>query len=294
MDHKMFLANLAPSLKVQLTARKHTQVYARLAFHVGSIVALAVYIAAGQPMWWAVIPVLGVMLAFMFTIEHEATHTTIHSNATVNDWIGRICGFIILLPFEWFRWFHMAHHRYTNEPGKDPELAGGERPSTRLSWAWHVSGIPYWFAEVQVLLRLASGGATDGFLPPKAIARTVREARIMLALYVVSLASLYVSPLLFWVWLLPVFIGQMALRVFLLAEHVDCPHVTNMFENTRTTFTTRLVCLITWNASYHIEHHTYPTVPFYNLPLLHQAMRQELKVTADGYAKFTKDFLLQH
>jgi fatty acid desaturase len=86
----------------------------------------------------------------------------------------------------------------------------------------------------------------------------------------------------------------MALRVFLLAEHVDCPHVTNMFENTRTTFTTRLVCLITWNASYHIEHHTYPTVPFYNLPLLHQAMRQELKVTADGYAKFTKDFLLQH
>jgi fatty acid desaturase len=91
-----------------------------------------------------------------------------------------------------------------------------------------------------------------------------------------------------------VFIGQIVLRIFLLSEHVDCPHVTDMFENTRTTFTTRLMRLITWNASYHIEHHVYPTVPFHNLPRLHEHMRSNLKMTADGYTRFTRDFLARH
>jgi fatty acid desaturase len=65
----------------------------------------------------------------------------------------------------------------------------------------------------------------------------------------------------------------------------------DMFLNTRTTFTTALVRFLAWNMPYHTEHHVFPQVPFHRLPDLHARMRAHLRVTADGYAAFTKDYL---
>ncbi len=48
---------------------------------------------------------------------------------------------------------------------------------------------------------------------------------------------------------------------------------------------------LAWNMPYHVEHHVYPQVPFHRLPELHRMMRDALKVTADGYAGFTRDYL---
>ena len=69
------------------------------------------------------------------------------------------------------------------------------------------------------------------------------------------------------------------------------PRVANMFQNTRTVFTTALVRFLAWNMPYHVEHHVYPAVPFHQLPALHRLMRDELRVTAAGYAAFTKGYL---
>jgi fatty acid desaturase len=85
--------------------------------------------------------------------------------------------------------------------------------------------------------------------------------------------------------------GQPFLRLFLLAEHTNCPHVDNMFENTRTTFTTKLVRLVTWNMPFHAEHHALPTVPFHKLPELHDAVRAHLKTTAEGYRQFNEELI---
>lgn len=292
MDHKDFLQALPDQTRAALTARDDRPTIIRLATHGGAIMLLAAYILLGLPGWFIAIPVLGALLAFLFTIEHEATHQNLLGNGEINDWIGRICGFVIVLPFQWFRYFHMAHHRYTNIAGKDPEIAGGPRPNTRRAFFWHVSGIPYWLAEGRVLMRLASRhGQMDDFIPAKGQSRTRTEARVMLAGYALAVISLLFSPALLWIWIVPVVIGQMLLRVFLLAEHADCPMVANMLENTRTTFTTRLMRWISWNASYHVEHHVYPTAPFHKLPELHRIIRQELRVTDDGYTAFTRNFL---
>jgi fatty acid desaturase len=237
------------------------------------------------------IPVQGVMIAFLFNVAHEATHKSLLIDERTNDWVGRVAGAMIALPFEWFRWFHMAHHKYTNDPQHDPELQGGDKPETTAQFAYHVSGVPYWVSQARVLVRLALGDTTDSFLPGSAMARTQREAQILLGIYAVTLVSLIFTSVLFWVWLLPVALGQVALRVFLLAEHADCPDTEDMFANTRTTMTNRLVRWVTWNASYHVEHHAYPTVPFHNLPDLHQLMKAELRVTSEGYGAFTQDFL---
>jgi fatty acid desaturase len=230
------------------------------------------------------LPVQGVLLVFLFTLEHEATHRTPFANAGLNDWIGRACGLVLVLPFEWFRYFHLAHHRFTNLPGHDPELEG-EKPQGLWRWVWHVSGLPYWISEARLTLGRAP------YLPAPAPPRMARETRVMLALYALGVLSLFFTPVLLWLWVLPVLLGQPVLRLYLLAEHGDCPFVANMLENTRTTFTNRIVRFLAWNMPYHVEHHSYPAVPFHQLPALHAAIRSHLKVTAHGYASFTRSYL---
>lgn len=290
MDHRDFLHALPAATKASLTAKSNRAGLWHLAGHLAAVLICGGLIAAKMPGWPLLLPVQGVLIVFLFTLEHEATHKTPFASEQLNEVVGHLCGFLLLLPFQWFRYFHLAHHRWTNIADKDPELAG-EKPATRGAWAWHVSGLPYWIAEVRLLVDLARGQGGADYLPSTALPRIIREARWMLAGYALVGLSLLSSPLLFWVWLLPVLLGQPALRLYLLAEHGDCPQVANMFENTRTTFTTALLRFLAWNMPYHVEHHVYPAVPFHKLPQLHQLMREELRVTADGYAAFTKDYL---
>jgi len=293
MDHRAFLSGLPAEVKADLTATSDVRGLRHLAGHAGAILLVGLLIGLRVPFWPLLLPVQGVLIVFLFTLEHECTHRTPFRTPALSDWVGRIEGLLILLPFEWFRYFHLAHHRHTNIPGRDPELAT-EKPATVAAWIWHVSGIPYWWAGARLLVRLCLGRERADYLPEGALPRVTREARVMAALYAVAALSLFASPLVLWVWWAPALIGMPALRLYLLAEHGDCPFVANMFENTRTTFTNRIVRALAWNMPYHVEHHVYPMVPFHRLADLHHLMRDELRVTADGYASFTRDYLARH
>jgi len=289
LTHAEFLTSLAPDTRAVLTARSRWHGLAHLAGHLGAIALTGAGIAAGVPFWPLLLPIHGVLIVFLFTLEHECTHRTPFASDRLCDWIGHATGALILNPFLWFRYFHLAHHRFTNVAG-DPEL-DSPKPETRAQWLWHVSGLPLWWGSLHLIARLALGRERPVYLPERARPRAEAEARLLLALYALALASLLVSPLVFWLWLLPILLGQPALRLYLLAEHGDCPRVADMFANTRTTFTTSAIRFIAWNMPYHVEHHVFPSVPFHALPDLHRLIRDHLRVTANGYLAFTRDYL---
>lgn len=289
-DHKEFLSAVPVDLREAMTRTTNREALWHLALHLGLILGMGGLIGLGVPGGWLLLPVQGVLIVFLFTLEHEATHRTPFTNARLNEWVGFVSGFLILLPFQWFRYFHLAHHRWTNIEGKDPELAGG-KPETTLDWMLHVSGLPYWWAEIRLMAALVWGRAEGEYLPEGAKKRVIFEARGMVVGYLIVAINPVLWPLLWWVWILPVLLGQPFLRLYLLAEHGDCPQVANMFENTRTTFTNRIVRFLAWNMPYHTEHHVWPAVPFHRLPDLHGMMRDDLKVTADGYAAFSREYL---
>ena len=285
-DHKTVIAALPADLRDRLTRLSNARGLRHLILHLAAIGVTSTLIFT--PFWPIALPAQGLFLIFLFTLEHEATHRTPFASPALNDWVGRACGLVLVLPFEWFRYFHLAHHRHTNLPGLDPEL-DGPKPATLRQWLLHVSGIPYWRAAVVLLISLALGRTRAPYLPDRALPRMQREAQIMLALY--ALAFVVLGQSLIWLWLFPVLIGQPFLRLYLLAEHGDCPFVANMLENTRTTFTNRIVRFLAWNMPYHAEHHAYPAVPFHALPALHREIRAHLKVTAQGYVRFSRDYL---
>ncbi|MGI9394665.1 MAG: fatty acid desaturase [Boseongicola sp.] len=292
MDHTKFLATLPNDVKAALTSRSDKPGLAHLAGHFGAIVIVGCLILWRVPFWQFLLPIQGILIMFLFTLEHEATHKTPFRTEWINELVGRLCGVLIILPFTWFRFFHLAHHRYTNVPGKDPELLAGAKPENWPAFVWHVTGIPYWRSMIQMMLSNAFGKNVSDFVPAAAAARVRTEARWMLALYAALTVVVAAGASgLVWAWIIPLIIGQPFLRIYLLAEHGRCPFVANMFENTRTTFTNTIVRFFAWNMPYHIEHHTYPNVPYHKLPDLHILAAEHLVETERGYVRFASRYV---
>ena len=290
MDHKDFLNQIDVSTRNALTKRADMPGLIHLALHWGVILVFGLYIQAGLPFWWILLIPQGILVAFNFTILHETIHSTPFKTEWLNKTVGRIASFIMVIPMNWFRYFHLAHHRFTNDPKNDPEL-NIAKPETIRQYLWHVSGIPVWRGTIGKLIKNATRLNSDPYVPANGKAKIQLEARIMLALYAGFFCFIIAGyTWILWCWVLPAIIGQPFLRLYLLAEHGRCPLVANMFENTRTTFTNRLIRFVAWNMPYHIEHHVYPMVPFHKLPMLHLIAQKHLLVTSNGYMAFNRAY----
>ncbi len=254
---------------------------------------LAVLACTGTLVWmlrdspW-VIPVLvvhGYVLSFMFCPFHEAAHVTAFRSRWLNLVVGHCVGFTLLLPYGYFRRFHWDHHRYTQDPERDPELFL-PKPGNAIEYAWHVSGLQNWKRRISNSLEHALlGRVQQPWIPEDKRREVVLEARLYLLAYALAFAGSVAlqSWALVWLWIVPGMIGQFFLRSYLLAEHTGCALKSDMLEMTRTIHTNPLVRFFAWNMPYHTEHHAYPAVPFHALPALHAHLKPSLVHETRGY-----------
>jgi fatty acid desaturase len=231
------------------------------------------------------------VLVFLFAPLHESVHRTAFRSRWLTDAVAWICGLALMLPPNWFRAFHFAHHRHTQIAGLDPELEM-KQVETWHDYLVHLSGWRYWRGGALLLLRHAFGHASAPFVPKQLEPRLVREARIMLGVYagVAVLSVALQTDAALYYWLLPAILGQPFLRAYLLAEHTGLPLVESFWENTRTTLTFRPLRFLAWNMPFHTEHHLYPGVPFHALPDLHRRERDRLRTLSPGYLAFHKEW----
>lgn len=290
LDHRALLSSLTPGQRHALCARTDAPAASRLALHLGAVAAGGAWIAAGLPLWWAVMLPQGIGIAFLFTALHETIHRTAFRTGWANDWAAGLLGFLVLLGPRHFRYFHFAHHRFTHDPENDPELAR-PKPGTLWQYLAYLSAAPDWRWRAGTLLVLALRPNREPHVPLRGRRAVRREARAMLCAYAgLVVASLGAgSAVLVWAWVLPLVLGAPFLRGYLLAEHGRCPHVADMLRNSRTTPTNRLVRWLAWNMPYHAEHHAYPAVPFHKLPLMHEIVRGQLR-DERGYVGFNAGY----
>ncbi|HEY6823188.1 MAG TPA: fatty acid desaturase [Steroidobacteraceae bacterium] len=259
----------------------------QLALHLGLLVATGALLWATRGhAWFAAALVLhGIVLCFLFCALHECIHRTAFASRYLNDGVAWACGALLVLPPEYFRLFHFAHHRHTQNPARDPELALTP-PASRAAYWWRVSGLPYWRERLQTSLRHAlTGRVTEPFVPAARAPAVVREARLLWGGYLaIAAGSIWLhsaAALLYWV--VPALLGQPFLRLFLLAEHSGCALAEDMLANTRTTYTNLAVRLLSWRMSYHAEHHSFPSVPFHALARVNALLAADGRVTSPGY-----------
>jgi len=78
-------------------------------------------------------------------------------------------------------------------------------------------------------------------------------------------------------WLIPIFIFSLFNSVRFIAEHYNTPWEQGQLLGTRT-ISSNVVHAFFWNnINWHIGHHIYPRVPWYNLVDLHQLLKKDIE-----------------
>jgi fatty acid desaturase len=273
-----------------LLERSDGPAVARAVWHLGFVIVTGTLIFTYQATPW-VIPLIvahGYALAFLFCPFHETAHRTAFRTRGLNVALGRLIGVLIFRPYDNYRVFHWEHHRFTQDPERDPELYF-PKPTLLGAYVLTLTGVLYLRRRFADMVILARGRADKPWMLPNERRRLIIEARAHLAIYiaVAGVSVVLGSPAVLVVWLLPFLVGQAFLQPYLLAEHTGCAHTRDCLTNTRTTLTWALVRLFAWNMPYHAEHHAYPAVPFHALPRLHQRVRDRLANIEPGYVAAT-------
>jgi len=205
-----------------LMARSDGSALLRTVWHFGALVITGSLLWRLRSTPW-VLPLLvahGYVLAFVFCALHETAHRTAFRTRGLNAAVGTLAGLLTVWPYRNYRVYHWEHHRYTQDPERDPELFFA-KPASRPAYLFVLTGIPNALRRIGDILRLAAGRADRPWMAPAERRPLIVEARVYLGVYVALviasvLAGSWIALL---VWIAPWVIGQVFLRPYLLAEH---------------------------------------------------------------------------
>lgn len=217
-------------------------------------------------------------------LMHEAAHYRIVKSKRINDFIGEVfLSFPLLISMKNYRTNHLAHHRHMNTD-EDPDWVRKdthewEFPKSRTDLFWMLIKIVLGMNIVSMLKTIWT--VNKGEKKEKSVDRRLLVSK--LAYYAVLIATLsyfgwWSEYLLFWI--VPMFTWlQVIFRIRSIAEHfgIEYDHVFTQARNTYPSLFDRLF-IASKNVWYHLDHHLYPTVPFYNLPQLHEKLNELVPV----------------
>ena len=263
----------------ELGERKNGPGLFYLATHGGSIIVNTAMMAWTWGSLWCIPFFLlqGVLINFLYAPEHECDHQTCFKTPWLNQWVARICGFIIFNPSEDHRWGHYSHHRHTQDWDKDIELGGGPFHNVR-EYLWMLSGMPLIYWKGRQIIRHAAGLADDWYFTPKQAKAAIEHSRWSVAIYVLILVSAIIFQSWWWLyyWIGPFVLMRWTYMLEGGGEHRGLTHQSNTLFNTRTWDTNWFARWLNWNMTYHAAHHTFPSVPFHRLPELQREIELSL------------------
>jgi fatty acid desaturase len=236
--------------------------------HVGAILANGMLLWFALGTWWSVplFMVQGVLLNFLYAGQHELSHWTVFRTHWLNEWVGRLFGFVLFYPRTFDQVQHFAHHRFTQNWARDGELA--RAPYTLESYLLWMSGVTYWYTRWRRILRFSLGHVS------KRHGEMIREARWHLAGYasIVAVSVMARSWMAVALWIAPMIAMKFVHQLQNTIEHLGLTHEDNVLANTRSTRTNALMRWLAWQMPYHTAHHAFPGVPFHRLRELHEAI----------------------
>lgn len=282
---------LVPPIELKrLRKRNDRQGLLFLGGHIATLIVTGSLItdAIGSVWLWPAMFIHGVVIVHLFAPFHETTHGTAFKTRWLNRSVAWFTGLALQLPPTHFILEHVAHHKYTQDPFRDPERIPEAYSVT--GYLWFATAIPYFRGSIANLLNHARGhftGMEETFIPPGRFARVRREALIMWSVYlgIAALSFLLESWVAVIYWLVPRVIGEPVMRIIRMSEHGARPLVPDMLRNTRTVITWPPIRWLNWNNAHHAEHHAMPAIPFHALPDLHRHLGTHIEEVRQGYVQ---------
>ncbi len=238
---------------------------------------------------------------------HELSHKTPFKNKAVNEFFHKLFAFFAWHDRVWFRPSHIRHHQVTVHHDYDGEVVLPQRFDFRdwqfwlglFAWnpinTWNIFKMHWRRARSQL------DNSWYAFVLPEenaALRRQHRDwARFVLTGHL-ALATLFiVTGHWFLIFIFNLGTQYCSLLSFLCGapQHYGLsPNVPDHRLSCRTYTCSWLPAFLYWNMQYHIEHHMFPAVPFYNLPKLHAAIQHDLPPAPRGLWATWKQMLEIH
>ena len=228
----------------------------------------------------AAVPLMAFLTYASYTVLHDAAHGSISGSNTslrwLNETMGYIAAWIMMIPLTAHRHEHLAHHRHTNQPDADPDYLVADMtrsPIHAIRAAIKMyTGQYHYYAKN----RWSKGQSSQNlYFCLEVFAALAPRIAFLAAGFWVEGVALFVIG-----WIL----GISAL-LFLFAYIVHTPHASvGRYVDTSTIVVDgpigSIVTLLWGFQNYHSIHHLFPRVPFYS----YRAVFEEIEpiMTARG------------
>ncbi|OOG66612.1 hypothetical protein B0E45_25530 [Sinorhizobium sp. A49] len=232
----------------------------------------------------AVVVIAGRMHAFGCLV-HEAAHYRIIRNRRLSDWMSDLLlAWPMLATVDGYRQNHLAHHQHANTDD-DPDwtaklgMAQFTFPQKIARGVMQLLGYLVAVNSIRDMVHMAKRMSKND--------RSTRGYKMLRLGFYIAAAAIF-SLLGIWrefalYWLVPFFtVFCLFLYVRSVAEHFGSLDYSDELTSSRTVYphAWERLFFAPHNINYHLEHHLYPGVPFYNLPELHAILMRD-KTYAD-------------
>jgi fatty acid desaturase len=264
-----------------------------------AIVFLSYYFFA-QRLWvpMAAVSYLNCMFLGFVGMEaavHELSHGTPFKTKWLNEFFYRLFCFLTWNNGLHFRVSHMKHHQYTVHRGLDKEVV---LEPIHITWLDYVSWFTFDFKKFKMIMfpniaHLFGNADVDFFFwdplfPPgdKRRKQMCNWARFVVIGHLILLGVFIYFQL--WILILVVtfgyFFATFPSRGCVIQQHLGLrPNVPDWRLSTHTGEFGPLMGYLYWHMNYHIEHHMFAAVPFFNLSRLHRAVEFDTPEPHKGY-----------
>jgi fatty acid desaturase len=241
------------------------------------------------------------------TACHELSHKTPFKTKSINEFFLKLFAFLSWWDQVWFRPSHIRHHQVTVHHDYDGEVVLPSKLSLK-DWQFWL-GLLAWnplatWNTLRIYYKRATGRMDNDwyeFVMPESNEKIRREHRNWARFALIGHAALAVIFVATGNWFL-IFIVNLGTQYcawlqFLCGspQHYGMsPNVPDHRLSCRTFTCSWLPAFLYWNMQYHVEHHMFPAVPFYNLPRLHKAIEHDMPPIHHGFWALWKELLEIH
>ena len=284
-----FKAKIDKKILKDLSKRSDLQGWSHIIIYFISIILLGCFCFYTWGSWWFILFYLCYCTLWggADAIWHECGHRTAFKTRKLNDFFYYIASFLNNFePIRW-RWSHSLHHSYT--ASVDPhDFEVDESIFSKYSLlTFLIRFIPgYYFLILHKSLHLeiikhALGIETKVMkecIPEEKKSVCIFSSRIFVLLWIlIVIFSISLESLIpIFLFLIPKFFISLN-AVWGLTQHMGLKEDSKDHrESTRSVRLNPIFSFIYWKMEYHIEHHMFPMVPSYNLPKLHEIIKDQL------------------
>ncbi|MBW4475873.1 MAG: fatty acid desaturase [Tolypothrix brevis GSE-NOS-MK-07-07A] len=197
---------------------------------------------------WLCFTINTIALHIAGTVIHDACHQSAHRNRVINAILGHVSALMLVFAFPVFTRVHLQHHAHVNDPENDPDH-------------YVSTGGPLWLLPVRFLYHEVFFFQRQLWRKNELLEWFLSRLFVAVIFYI-SVRYHFLGYLLNF-WFIPSAVVGLALGLFF--DYLPHrPHQErDRWKNARV-YPNRILNLLIMGQNYHLIHHLWPSIPWYN------------------------------